>query len=517
MGGVSDVEELTTRIMEKRMQFTNALRAQFVTTVKYTEGMVLDNVLRTAVKNGIEFSMGIMGGAVLYSLPLEELFGEDDDGNNNNDEEEEEEGNTAKKKNAKNARRRLIRAAAGDPYLERILFRKGGIWDVIPPRVKECCMTLMCDDSGGESMRTKAIMQATSEASSKLSVHHGDGDGSASSTEIALVHASSSSSLTEPTILDEDDSNDNNDEEGSENTPLLASPTREFDTRDDTMHGVDDGDDVTVRCGDGRVVVVRANGVGKKAVAERRRMNEDDTSSSSPCETVADALHGTIRDLLVSNFIHGKTKPSAIMNHDTKSEGSQSTTTEELQHQHNQQQQLQQHPVSPPPTIQLIEKMLHRASMTAAFLFLCHLRGSPSARKSWNSAAHFIASLGLISAALGTGVASAALHNNSNALGMVVTSMAMAGHHRHYPIAGVVCAKVLEGLHTNVSLPQPMRAWMMMLSSKDWGSGIQHLLDRFRREIRRNKRLQAALAFVVLSGVGRMSRRDGGGVRRGIR
>ena len=83
------VEELTTRIKETRMQLRTALRTQFVTAVNYTEGMVLDDVLRTAVKIGNEFTMGIMGGMVLYSLPLEELFGEDDgfeDGNNDGEE-----------------------------------------------------------------------------------------------------------------------------------------------------------------------------------------------------------------------------------------------------------------------------------------------------------------------------------------------------------------------------------------------------------------------------------------------
>ena len=197
-----------------------------------------------------------------------------------------------------------------------------------------------------------------------------------------------------------------------------------------------------------------------KVVTTQRnnRINED--NSTSPCEEIiADAFRDTIRELILFNFTRGRTK-SSIMEHDTKSER-QSTATKELQQQ--------QHPPSSPPnpnppltpTLEFIEKMLHRTFVATTFLFLIHLRGSPLARKLWTSAIHFLASAGLLSAALGTGVVSSALHSNYNALG--------GGPH---PIASVVCTKALEGLHTDISLSQPMyAAWMMWLSSSKgyWG------------------------------------------------
>ena len=79
------------------------------------DGMVLDDVLRQSVRTGAEFSMGAFGGILLYSVPDDLFVGPFPD--------------------ARSARRHLIRAA--DPSLERMLFRPGGVWDVLPRNLAE--------------------------------------------------------------------------------------------------------------------------------------------------------------------------------------------------------------------------------------------------------------------------------------------------------------------------------------------------------------------------------------------
>ena len=79
------------------------------------DGMVLDDVLRQLVRTGAEFSMGAFGGILLYSVPDDLFVGPFPD--------------------ARSARRHLIRAA--DPSLERMLFRPGGVWDVLPRNLTE--------------------------------------------------------------------------------------------------------------------------------------------------------------------------------------------------------------------------------------------------------------------------------------------------------------------------------------------------------------------------------------------
>jgi hypothetical protein len=82
------------------------------------DGVVLDDVLSKMIKMGAEFSMGAVGGILLYSVP-DEIF-------------------SFSSVDTRNARRQLIHNV--DPALEQILFRPGGAWDVLPHNVADFLM-----------------------------------------------------------------------------------------------------------------------------------------------------------------------------------------------------------------------------------------------------------------------------------------------------------------------------------------------------------------------------------------
>ena len=124
-------------------------------------------------------------------------------------------------------------------------------------------------------------------------------------------------------------------------------------------------------------------------------------------------------------------------------------------------------PTSPPPELRL-RRILHRTSIVAAFLFSCHLCRSPSTRLAWGSAANLLASLGLASTAIAAGMASAALSGANN------DSMIN-------PVLEILYYKVFEG-----SLASRVHC------------NVDRLFVRLRDEIKRNKRLQMALAMSVL-------------------
>jgi len=399
--GVSNPDELTEKMKEKHLQLKNAFWNQAEKTMDCADGLVMDDVLRKWAKMGAEFSMGVCGGVVLYSLP-EEIFVDSSSG-------------------AKTARRRLIRAA--DPSLEQIVFRPGGMWDVLPPYLMEYLT------------RSRLLKEIKSEVELDGSV------GSRNETEITSV----GSSMEHP--VDEDDTNDN--DEDSSDTPL-ASPVPLVNLR------VSRQDYVPIH----HALVIPAEG-GESIPGQ----NNDEECSR---ETVADALSATINDLVVSNFMGTRRRPS--IEHDKKT-GSQ------------QKKELQQGPPtesSPPPSPQLqVAKFLHRTTIAASFLFLCHLRSSSSTRRTWGSAVKFLTSLGLASTAVGAGVASAVLSSNAAEFG------AMASH----PIVGMLYSNILDKLRVSQMCELP----------KDSSNRMQWIFNRLREEIRKNKRLQAAWAFMVLN------------------
>jgi hypothetical protein len=129
----------------------------------------------------------------------------------------------------------------------------------------------------------------------------------------------------------------------------------------------------------------------------------------------------------------------------------------------------EQEPPTPPP-IQF-DKILQSIAVTATICFFLHLQKSPSTRKTWKSALNLGASCGLLSTAVGTGVASILSSTAENS------------------IIGMICLKGLEGMRY---LPNVK---------------IRELFHKFREIIKSNRQLQMALAFTVVYGLKRSQRR----------
>ena len=368
------------------------------------DGLVIDDLLQKWVKMGVELSMGVFGGIFLYSLP-EEMFA-----NSVND--------------AKGTRRRLIHAA--DPSLERIIFRPGGVWGVLPSCLRESLASgLMKEIKSGDKLVT--------------------GDGSHEGMESASV---GSSNTEEPT---DDDSSD---------TPL-SSPAASVDVGNLSQN------QTPVQCARDSH---RAKGGGGGILSQHNVVG-------GSRETIADALSATINDLISSNFTSNR-KPSVedgCNDRGHKQGGS---------HQGEQYRRDQQSEPHPSPPMQL-EKTLQCLTAVASFVFLYHLRSSPSTRRAWGSAVKFLASLGLVSTAIGAGVTSTVLSSNEAVFG------AMASN----PIVGMLYSKMMDRLRVTQLYKLPM----------DIGNRAQLMLNRLREEIKKNKRLQAVVAFTVLYGMRRLS------------
>lgn len=132
---------------------------------------------------------------------------------------------------------------------------------------------------------------------------------------------------------------------------------------------------------------------------------------------------------------------------------------------------------STPPELEL-QKILHRTSIVATILFTCHLCRSPSTRRSWGTAVNLVSSLGLATTAIGSGVISACMNTNN------LTAID--------PILEVCYLKLLEGL----GVSRVMR-------------NVELMFKQLREGVKKNKRLQMALAFFVLYYMRRMSTKVG--------
>ena len=87
------------------------------------DNLVMDEYVQWFIQNGVEMMLGLGGGIALYSLPETVFYSGDGD----NDDDDRKKGAIV--------RQRLIHAA--DPWLERVLFQPGGMWDVLPNGCRE--------------------------------------------------------------------------------------------------------------------------------------------------------------------------------------------------------------------------------------------------------------------------------------------------------------------------------------------------------------------------------------------
>lgn len=411
--GVSNQDELIVKLNEKQLDLKKTLGDKVDKTLNCLDGLVLDDVIRKYTKMGIEFTLGVWGGTVLYSLP-EEMFA-----NSIND--------------AKATRRRLIHAA--DPSLEQMLFRPGGVWDVFPPLLRDYLMRrrVVAGIYSGDARLTNG---------GSIDSHEG--------TETTTSLGSSE----EP-----------NDEDSSD-TPV-ASPVSSL------VNATAMGSSIIQNYMPIRVI--HAEGQKKK----------DSSQNKHDGETISDALSATISDLVISNFTG--TKISLVEDQSSSNNNEvQSEQREGLQHKGEEQQV-----TSPPSTFQL-DRVLHRTSIVASVAFLYHLRSSSSTRRAWGSVVKVLTSLGLVSTAIGTGVASALL-SSTNTKNMASSGDSTTCVTTNHPILTMFYSKVMDQL----SVPQTLSLPMDIFKRIQW----------IREQVCKNKRLQSAVALMVVYGMRRFTKK----------
>jgi hypothetical protein len=380
MGGMADNDDTVARTEEPGGGGALWKRAEGM--MECMDGIVLDDVLRRLAKTGMEVSMGALGGMLLYSVPDEYFV-------------------CGPFVDAGSARRRLIRAA--DPYLERILFRPGGAWDILPHNLAEYLMKRRLAMGHGVKTEAKRI------SDSDIVV------GSRGGKEMALVGIVERTTIGDDSTYDGDDSLD---------SPMVSGASPGL-SRDDEP---------------------QLNGaVGVGATIPRQNDNDGECSK----KVVEDELLVTTPG---SDVVRGEMQIRQYSDGEDED------------------------PTSTPPELRL-RQILHRTSIVAAFLFSCHLCRSPSTRRAWGSAANFLTSLGLASTAIAAGVVSASLSGANN--GTTI-----------HPILEIFYYKVLEG----------------SLASRVHGN-VDRLVVRLRDEIKRNKRLQTALAISVLYWISSLTRK----------
>ena len=204
--------------------------------------------------------------------------------------------------------------------------------------------------------------------------------------------------------------------------------------------------------------------------AKSNHNGEENTASSTnnqgSNESIADVLSATINDLIVTNITgggstrHGHLQPNI-----------QGTQGEEEQQEEDSKFQL--------------DKVLHHTSIAATFLFMFHLRSSPSTRRAWGSAIKVLTSLGLVSTAVGAGVASSMLSSSNHATTGITN-----------PLVAMLYSKMIDQIRIPKALPPIMNTI---------GSRMQWLQE----QVRKNDRLKTVVALIVFYGTKRYTRKGG--------
>jgi len=205
--------------------------------------------------------------------------------------------------------------------------------------------------------------------------------------------------------------------------------------------------------------------------AKSNNNSEENTSPANDQgsnESIADVLSTTINNLIVSNItgggstIHGHLQPNI-----------QGTQGEEPQEEEEDPLKFQ------------LDKVLHHTSCIATFLFMFHLRSSPSTRRAWGSAVKILTSLGLVSTAIGAGVASSMLSSSDHSTTAGITN----------PLVAMLYSKMMDQLRIPKALP----------IMNTIGSRIQWL----REQVQNNHRLKTVVALTVFYGMKRYTLKGG--------
>ena len=376
------------------------------------DNLVMDEYVQWFVQNGVEIMLGLGGGIALYSLP-ETIFSTPSDN-----------GDIDGKKGAI-VRQRLIHAA--DPWLERVLFQPGGMWDALP----NGCRELLTTTTSEKKQDVKKIKMI---------------DDSLDTTQETLVGTEISAESVGSTDNETDD--DGHDDE-------FASTTRRH-----------------------------AHAPPISSVEMKTTTNGD---MRNPNETIGEALYATICDVVASNLTN------ALQSNEANASSPRHAREEKGQKPTSPQEQM--------------EKFLHRTTIAATTIFLCQFLTSRSTRRSWMSAIKFLTSAGLFSTAISAGVASHLLRSSD------ATSSPATLLFGESAIMTVLCSKIHDWIQlSSIPLYSSLPTSIHSVTSK-----MHVLFHRLREEIKKNKRLQATVALMILYGVkqlpGRRRKIRSGGMR----
>jgi len=414
ISSISDV--LSGVIQLQKQQMSNSILMKM-------DNMVMDEYVQWFIQNGVELAVGLGGGIALYSLP-ETVFSSSDNNDNGN--------------KGAIVRQRLIHAA--DPWLERVLFHPGGMWDALPSG----CRGLFMNDQERKQEVVAMVGQRLEEQGVKIKMI----DDSLDTTQETLVGTEiSAASIGSTDNETDDDGHEDVDDE------FASTPTR------------------------------HAHSPPMSSV-EMKTTNGD---IQSPKESVGEALYATICDVVASN----------VANAFQSRESTSRTPRHEREENDGNSQQ-------PPSPQEQIEKILHRTTIAATTIFLCQFLSSPTTRRSWVTAMKFLTSAGLFSTAISAGVASHLLHSSDTT---TAASTLLFGDNATMTI---LCSKIFDW----IQVPSfPLYSSLPTCVNLEKITKKMHVMfHRLREEIKKNKRLQATFALMVLYGVKQLP-----GRRRNIR
>jgi len=405
MSSISKV--LSGVIQLQKQQMSNSILMKM-------DNMVMDEYVQWFIQNGVELAFGLGGGIALYSLP-ETVLSSSSDGDNGN--------------KGAIVRQRLIHAA--DPWLERVLFHPGGMWDALP---SGCRGHLMNDQE--RKQEVVAMIGQRQEEGVRIKMI----DDSLDTTQETLVGTEISAASIGSTDNETDDDE------------FASTPIR------------------------------HAHSPPMSSVEMKTT-----TGDISPKESVGEALYATICDVVASNVANAFQ--------------SRESTSRTPRHEREENDGIRQQPPSPQ---EQIEKILHRTTIAATTIFLCQFLSSPTTRRSWVSAMKFLTSAGLFSTAISAGVASHLLRSSDTT---AAASTLLFGDNATMTM---LYSKIFDWIQVP-SFPLysslPISVDLEKITKK-----IHVMFHRLREEIKKNKRLQATFALMVLYGVKQLP-----GRRRNIR
>ena len=387
----SSLRQLVRHLMlSLRKQPNNSVLAKL-------DNLVMDEYVQKFIQHGVEMVLSVCGGIVLYSLP-ENLFSPPPppfstsscSGNNNGAAAAAGDCNRNNNYNSAMVRRRIIHAA--NPWLERVLFCPGGMWDVLPNGWRDYLVIGQEDGDATNVDRDKQRKQQ------RLKIEMVDG--SFDNTQETLV----GTEITTASIGSTDNETDDDDDE-------------EFVSTNHHFHSSPQPSP--------SVVMKTRNSKGE--LKAQRDVTRD--------ESVGEALYASICDVVASN----------LANSFQSRESSRQHEQEEKVRSKKYKQQTTTLPPSCSPQLQ-VKNFLHRTTIAATTIFCYQFFASPTTRRSWISAMNFLTSAGLFSTTITAGVASYLLRSSETASPMLCNSNNSA------IIKTILCSKVLTPLYSSFDL-----------------------------------------------------------------